>query len=810
MQPGTPPPHPPGYHPTWTGAPPPGPGPVIAAVALGCWAVATTLLSQWLGWLVDQVLLVSGIDQPAWLWPLIGLLAALLVGLPAIPLATLPRSRGVRAAGRVWLVGAILLGALGLLRAVPLPSHELYLAGLAAVAALAAALIRRLTGRPAGAPGRGATRSALGLGVAGGLALLVPWMWLGALGGLVETLAAAVAAASVGWLVSTVLGDGFWTAYQRPAGRIRLLLLGGLVAGVALLLIAAGVGQAGTQLAEMLVLPPVGFVLATLWLLGAGRAVDRGQAVGASASSAGSPAVAWLVGLAAFGPLAYADPEEITLLLAMNIDVPVWAGVAAVASLVVALLLGLGFGVGFRRPGRPPSRWVTAATVAAVLVATGGIYVGLGQPGLYGERLFVVLKEQADLSGIAPGTGQAGRDARAREVYRRLTETAERTQANLRRDLDRWGLDHTPYYLVNAVEVAGGPEVRAWLSRRTDVARVLVSQRLRPIPRQPDAARGEITAPTSPEWNLTMIGAPRVWSELGVDGTGIVVGTSDSGVDGTHPELAAGFRGGDDSWRDPWHGRTRPTDRNGHGTHTLATAVGQRVGVAPGARWAGCVNLDRNLGNPAYYLDCLQFMLAPYPAGGDPFVDGRTERAPHILTNSWGCPPIEGCDPTVLAPATAALATAGIFFVVAAGNTGPFCGSVDDPPAPYADVLTVGAVDRQGRVAAFSSRGPTPTGARKPDLVAPGAGVLSAMPGGGYTRQDGTSMATPHVAGVVALLWSANPALIGDLERTRRILEETATTVDDTERGSDDCGSPAYLRGAGLVNAYAAVSAGMS
>ncbi|GAB3856928.1 hypothetical protein GCM10029963_54150 [Micromonospora andamanensis] len=164
----------------------------------------------------------------------------------------------------------------------------------------------------------------------------------------------------------------------------------------------------------------------------------------------------------------------------------------------------------------------------------------------------------------------------------------------------------------------------------------------------------------------------------------------------------------------------------------MGSAVGRGgIGVAPGAQWVGCVNLDRNLGNPAAYLDCLQFMLAPFPPGGDPFRQGRPARAPEILTNSWGCPPIEGCDPRALRPATAALEAAGILVVAAAGNTGPFCGSVQDPPAPYADVLTVGAVDDRRRVTAFSSRGPTISGAAKPDLMAPGAEVVSAMPGAG-------------------------------------------------------------------------------
>ncbi|GAB3951861.1 hypothetical protein GCM10027614_54590 [Micromonospora vulcania] len=181
-----------------------------------------------------------------------------------------------------------------------------------------------------------------------------------------------------------------------------------------------------------------------------------------------------------------------------------------------------------------------------------------------------------------------------------------------------------------------------------------------------------------------------------------------------------------------------------------------------------------------------------------------------MLTNSWGCPAIEGCDPGALRPATAALDAAGIFVVAAAGNTGPWCASIDDPPAPYPDVLTVGAVDAQRRVAEFSSRGPVAGGPNKPDVLAPGVNVVSAMPGGGYSALDGTSMATPQVAGVVALMWSANPALVGDLARTRQILRDTATPAEPTYRTrnpSDACGGPANVTGAGQVDAYAAVQA---
>ncbi|MER7588163.1 S8 family serine peptidase [Micromonospora sp. NPDC127501] len=827
------------------------PWPVVAAVLVGCWTVAVTVGTQTGGWLTDQVLLGFGRDRLGWLWPVLGLAAVVLAGTPALLLAVLPRSGAVRATGRAWLIGALALGVLTLLRVVPPVHHEAYLAALAGAALLGALAVRwaarrwaypGLVGpvrgpapsgdsdvtRPEATGDDDATRSATTgnaepvgrrvrrsgpvplLAVAAGLALLLPWAWLGALGGLLETALALLAAAALGVLAATLLDAPFWAPFAvgRPPRPARLVLVGGLVAGVALLLLAAGAGQSGAQLPALLTLPPVGFTLAALWAATWRPAADPAEAI-----RAGRTATGWLVGLAALGPLAFTDPEEISLLLVGTRDIPFWVATAAGVGLAVAVLVAVGYAVLLARPtARTPNRRVAAVAAVVLLVAFGAVDLGPGQPGLYGERLFVVLRTQANLSDLpAAAPGRAGRDARAAEVYRRLVTTAEQSQGDLLRGLNRLRLDPVSYYLVNAVEVDGGPAVRAWLARRPEVARVLVSQRLRPLPAPAGQNRGTAPKPTGPQWNISQIGADRVWSQLRVTGTGIVVGSSDSGVDGGHPALRAGFRGGDDSWYDPWDDTRSPTDQGGHGTHTVGSAVGRDgIGVAPDAQWVGCVNLDRNLGSPAHYLDCLQFMLAPFPAGGDPFTDGRPERAPQVLTNSWGCPPIEGCDQRVLRPATAALDAAGIFVVAAAGNTGPWCASIDDPPAPYPDVLTVGAVDAQRRVAEFSSRGPVPGGSGKPDVLAPGVGVVSAMPGGTYAALDGTSMATPQVAGVVALMWSANPALVGDVARTRQILRDTATAATPTYRSdspSDACGAPSNVTGAGQVDAYAAVRA---
>ena len=225
------------------------------------------------------------------------------------------------------------------------------------------------------------------------------------------------------------------------------------------------------------------------------------------------------------------------------------------------------------------------------------------------------------------------------------------------------------------------------------------------------------------------------------------------------------------------------------------------MGVAPDAEWFACANLYRNLGNPALYLDCMQFMLAPYPQGGDAFADGDPTRSAHVLNNSWGCPEeYEGCDAASLQTAVAALRAAGIFVVASAGNDGPDCGTITDPIAIYEESFTVGAVDRNNNLAVFSSAGPVTvdgSGRIKPDIVAPGVDVLSAVPGGGYGRNSGTSMAGPHVAGVVALIWSANPDLIGDIAGTEAILIESAAPFqpdpDAAALPEDLAGAPDFL-----------------
>jgi subtilisin family serine protease len=206
----------------------------------------------------------------------------------------------------------------------------------------------------------------------------------------------------------------------------------------------------------------------------------------------------------------------------------------------------------------------------------------------------------------------------------------------------------------------------------------------------------------------------------------------------------------------------------------------------------------------------MQFMLAPFPQDGDPFKDGKPEKGANVLNNSWGCPEVEGCDAQTYLPAVKALKVAGIFVVASAGNSGyGGCSTVQDPLAIYEDVYTVGAIDSNKNLAGFSSLGPVEvdaSGRTKPDILAPGVDILSSFPGSTYEQNSGTSMAGPHIVGIVALMWSANPELIGDIDLTRQILNQTA---DPYEGVMPECvqknGIPDNAAGYGVVNAYKAV-----
>jgi len=519
----------------------------------------------------------------------------------------------------------------------------------------------------------------------------------------------------------------------------------------------------------------------------------------------------------AFFSVAFLTPFALTEGLEgdwMQDVMPLAWGPAMFASLGIASALSVGLLATRRLVTKATHHSLpTLLTLFFSLIVLLGIYIGIGQPGIQPETFFVVMANQADTSFARNITDLSERRV---AVYATLVDHAEATQAELRAFLDERHVEYTPYYLVNGLRIEGTSLLRARIAARPDVARILNNPRARPLPEWVQGfsiPAAEFTVPGGLATGVDQIDAERVWSELGVTGEGIVVGHADSGVDWNHSAIHSQYLGsGSDhnyTWFDPWEGTSEPTDTNGHGTHTLGIVLGQGgIGVAPGARWIACRNLARNLGNPGFYLDCMQFLFAPYPQGSDPFTDGDPLRGADLTNNSWGCPPEEGCDAITLSIAVEHLRNAGQMFVVSAGNEGPQCDTIWAPANADA-AFSVGAIDPlTGQITDFSSRGPVlgdGSGRIKPDVVAPGYEILSAVPGGGYTPLPGTSMAGPHVAGLVALLWSADPSLRGDIDQTERIITETAHYHPAPDLCGGDGAERNNVYGYGSIDALAAV-----
>jgi len=442
-------------------------------------------------------------------------------------------------------------------------------------------------------------------------------------------------------------------------------------------------------------------------------------------------------------------------------------------------------------------------------------------------EFMVVLGEQADLSEAALLPTKL---AKGRYVYETLLEHARQTQAPLLDWLEARRVEHQSFYIVNSILVKGDRDLAVMLAARPDVDRVEgnpVIAGIAPVEVSEETLRQEIEqvgASQAVEPGVSYIRAPLVW-DAGHTGQGIVIGGQDTGVKWDHPALKSRYRGWDGAkashdynWHDSIHSRGGvcgadslvPCDDDNHGTHTLGTVVGtdggvNQIGVAPGAQFIACRNMDQGNGTPATYLECFEFFLAPYPVKGTP-AQGDPSKAPDLTTNSWSCPPSEGCSQATLRAAVEVQRAAGILTIVAAGNSGSGCSTVTDPPGHYDASYTVGAISSStGGLASFSSRGPvTIDGSQriKPDITAPGVGVRSAVPSGSYGSLSGTSMATPHVAGAVALLWSAFPFLRGQVDLTENLLNESAVRVNTSSCSST--GIPNNLFGYGRLDIKAA------
>ncbi|MGP3916176.1 S8 family peptidase [Nonomuraea sp. 10N515B] len=272
------------------------------------------------------------------------------------------------------------------------------------------------------------------------------------------------------------------------------------------------------------------------------------------------------------------------------------------------------------------------------------------------------------------------------------------------------------------------------------------------------------------EYSVPQIGAPAARA-AGYDGAGTTVAVLDTGVDAEHPDLA-----GRVADRRDFAGANVTDDPHGHGTHVASTVAGAK-GVAPGARLVSGRVLDSTgHGLSSWIIDGMEW------AAG--------EQHAQIVNLSLGAREAGG-------PLTDALSRLtkqhGTLFVVAAGNDG--CDQCVGTPGDAPEALTVGAVDREDRLAGFSNRGPIAADqAVKPDVTAPGVGITAAEPGGGHVAMSGTSMAAPHVTGAAALLRQARPGITGG--ELKSLLMATAAPGREI---------PVDAQGAGRIDVAAAL-----
>lgn len=504
-------------------------------------------------------------------------------------------------------------------------------------------------------------------------------------------------------------------------------------------------------------------------------------------------------------------------------------------------------------------RWRLPAVVA--LAASAAVYfaVGSGASGARwhakvdpavlaaaatGESSFLIyMNGKADLRSAQKLAWRA----KTRFVYERLRRHAASSQKPLLAQLRSLGVRHRSFWITNAVWATGNIGVVRAVASRPDVAHVYAGGRGR-IPALQGAKR-----PGSGERakrahaiaaNITKVRAPLVWA-LGYRGQGAVVAGADTGVRWDHEALKTKYRGWtgstpavihDYNWNDAIPNPNsecpgnspQPCDddllNGGHGTHTMGTMVGsnpsgtEQIGMAPDAKWIACRNMNNGLGVIPTYFDCMEWFMAPTKVDG---TNPLPERRPDVVNNSWGC--VEVCPPPALKDALVASRAAGIFYAVSAGNDGlgePLpppargCGTINHPLARYVAAFTVGAtVIATDKLADFSSRGPTLGEPEmpiqiKPNVVAPGVDVRSSVRDGTYEEENwsGTSMAGPHVAGLVALLISAKPSLRGNVEELENIIEQSALHIADDEGcGGDVDKIPNNAYGWGRIDALAAV-----
>ncbi len=443
--------------------------------------------------------------------------------------------------------------------------------------------------------------------------------------------------------------------------------------------------------------------------------------------------------------------------------------------------------------------------------------------------VMIYFKEEASISkakklSASMKTDESQEDKERKAIIAELSQTAMESQDGILswlEDEKKSGnvREFESFYIVNSMHLVAKKHIIEKLASNPEISKIDINETIEHDDPIPVVDRQNLSGSNDEiEWNIKNIGADMAWKQ-GITGKGVTIGIMDSAVDAQHPVLRKKFKGynsltdkveyNNENYFDALETNKNPKDVSDmeHGSHCMGIMLGSetaadgqkynQIGVAPDAQWISARIFDDSIRNTyaSSYINAAQWMLAP---GGNP------ANAPQIINNSWGGSSYSK-DPW-FRETVKRWREAHILPVFASGNqmpgeSLPGAGSIVTP-ASYLESLAVGAVDRNGVLASFSKRGPSPfedVTTVKPELSAPGVRVRSSVKGS-YAYMSGTSMAAPHVSGVAALVKSAKSSL--DDKDIQKILEGTATPATDSIYTT----SPNHGYGHGIVNAYAAVN----